>query len=128
MVMQVTKGVKVCVETFYQEKYSNPVRNEHMFAYRITIENEGEHPIKLLNRQWYIFDATGEYREVSGEGVVGKQPVINPLDHYQYVSGCNLNSEMGRMYGYYEMQRLTDGKLFVVSIPEFEMIAPQKLN
>jgi ApaG protein len=99
-----------------------------MFAYRITIENESEYAIKLLRRHWFIFDSVGEHKEVEGDGVVGKQPVIQPGEHHQYVSGCNLKSEMGTMRGTYQMQRLADGKLFDVVIPEFTLITPEKLN
>jgi ApaG protein len=128
MVTEITKGVKVCVETFYQNEYSNPLNNEFMFAYRVTIENSGEHTIKLISRHWHIFDSIGDYREVEGDGVVGQQPTLEPGASHQYVSGCNLRSEIGRMYGTYEMQRIDDGKLFEVAIPEFQLYAPPKLN
>ena len=72
------------------------MNGEYMFAYRITIENHNHFTVKLLRRQWYIFDSNGEYREVEGEGVVGVQPVLKPGENYQYVSGCNLRTEMGK--------------------------------
>ncbi|MDX2002262.1 MAG: Co2+/Mg2+ efflux protein ApaG [Chitinophagales bacterium] len=128
MVTEITQGIKVCVEAFYQDEYSNPLNNEFMFAYRVTIENASEHTIKLVSRHWYIFDSVGDYREVEGEGVVGQQPVLAPGTSYQYVSGCNLRSEIGRMYGTYEMQRMDNGKLFNVAIPEFHLYAPAKMN
>lgn len=128
MVTEITQGIKVCVETFYQHDYSNPLNNEFMFAYRVTIENYSEHAIKLIGRHWYIFDSIGDFREVEGEGVVGQQPVIEQGASYQYVSGCNLRSEIGRMHGIYEMQRMNDGKLFEVTIPEFQLYAAPKMN
>lgn len=131
MVTEITQGIKVSVETFYQEDYSNPIGKEYIFAYRVTIENSGEHAVKLLSRHWYIYDsadAPGVYREVEGEGVVGHQPTLLAEDTYQYVSGCNLKSEFGRMFGTYRMQRIEDGKLFDVLIPEFELEATPKLN
>ncbi|MFM7769296.1 MAG: Co2+/Mg2+ efflux protein ApaG, partial [Bacteroidota bacterium] len=48
MISRVTEGVKVSVESFYQPDYSNPLTNEFMFAYRITIENGNAYPVKLL--------------------------------------------------------------------------------
>ncbi len=128
MISEVTHGIKVIVETFYHREHSDVRINQFMFAYRITIENESEYAIKLLRRHWFIFDSVGEHKEVEGEGVVGKQPVIQPGGHHQYVSGCNLKSEMGTMRGTYQMQRLADGKLFDVVIPEFTLITPEKLN
>jgi len=93
----ITKGMEVTVEIFYQLEYSQPHQHEHMFAYRITLENHNPFTVQLMSRQWYIFDSTGEYREVEGEGVVGQQPIIKPGETFQYVSGCNLKSEMGKM-------------------------------
>ncbi len=128
MVSKVTEGVKVSVESFYQPDYSNPVNGEYMFAYRVTIENNNTYPVKLLRRHWYIFDSNAAQREVEGEGVVGVQPQINPGDQYQYISGCNLRTEMGKMHGTYLMQNLTDKQDFEVNIPVFHMVVPFKMN
>ena len=84
--------------------------------------------VKLLRRHWYIFDSCGITREVEGEGVVGLQPVIEPGKSHQYVSGSHLKTEMGRMHGTYLMERMVDGKQFYVNIPEFQLVAPFKLN
>jgi ApaG protein len=104
MVSKISEGVKISVETFYQPDYSNPETNEYMFAYRITIENNNTFPIQLLRRHWYIFDSDCNHREVEGEGVIGIQPQIVPGEKYQYVSGCNLRTEMGKMHGTYFME------------------------
>jgi ApaG protein len=128
MVSKVTEGVKVSVESFYQPDYSNPVNNEYMFAYRITIENKNDYPVKLLRRHWFIFDSNASHREVEGEGVVGVQPQINAGEQYQYISGCNLKTEMGKMYGTYLMEDIATKKQFSVNIPVFEMVVPFKMN
>ena len=125
---KISEGVQVSVETFYQQDYSNPVQSEYMFAYRITIENHNPFPVKLHSRRWHIFDSNGEYREVEGEGVIGIQPKINPSEKYQYVSGCNLKSEMGKMHGMYFMENTHNKQTFLINIPAFEMIVPSKLN
>ena len=128
MVSKISEGVTVSVETFYQPDYSNPANSEFMFAYRITIENNNAFPVRLLRRHWYIFDATGSTREVEGEGVIGIQPLINSGTHYQYISGCNLKTEMGKMSGTYYMENLHSKNFFEVKIPTFEMIVPFKNN
>ena len=43
-----------------------------MFAYTVTIRNEGSEPAKLLRRHWVITDADGKVQEVHGDGVVGE--------------------------------------------------------
>jgi len=128
MVSLISEGVEVSVETFYQQDYSNPMQSEYMFAYRISIENHNAFPVKLHRRHWHIFDSNGSYRDVEGEGVVGVQPVLSPGEKYQYVSGCNLKTEMGRMHGTYQMENLNSKQLFDVNIPAFEMFVPFKNN
>lgn len=128
MVSKLTEGVKVSVESFYQPDYSNPVNGEYMFAYRVTIENSNGFPVKLLRRHWFIFDSNASHREVEGEGVVGVQPQINAGEQYQYISGCNLKTELGKMYGTYLMEDIATKKQFSVNIPVFEMVVPFKMN
>jgi len=128
MVQQVTEGVSIMVETFYQPAQSNPLNSEYLFAYRITIENLTVYPVKLISRHWHILDSNGTHREVEGDGVVGEQPVIAPGDNYQYTSGVNLHSEIGKMYGTYLMENLFNKKKLTVNIPEFKLIAPAKMN
>jgi ApaG protein len=128
MVQQVTEGVSITVETFYQEAQSNPLSSEYLFAYRITIENLSTMPVRLLRRHWFIADSNGSLREVEGEGVVGQQPIIDPGASYQYVSAANLRSDMGKMYGTYQMENMYNRRLISVAIPEFQLIAPFKLN
>jgi ApaG protein len=128
MISAITHKIKVTVETFYQSDYSYPMSQHFMFAYRITITNNSQDPIQLLRRHWYIVDGVGQQREVEGEGVVGEQPVIQPGDKYEYISGCDLKTDIGKMYGTYLMENSNDGKLFHVIIPEFHMVSPMKLN
>ena len=66
--------------------------------------------------------------KLDGEGVVGQQPVLEPGQTHQYVSGCNLKSGIGKMVGTYLMERIVDGTTFMVNIPEFSMVAPMRLN
>ncbi|MNJ99972.1 CO2+/MG2+ efflux protein ApaG [compost metagenome] len=128
MVTAITQGIKISVDTIYQDEHSNPANGHFMFAYRIHIENLTDYEIQLMRRQWFIFDSNGVVREVEGEGVVGVQPVIGAGDSYSYVSGSNLKTDIGSMRGRYLMQRHLDGTEFMVDIPEFELIVPFRLN
>lgn len=128
MVSKISQGIKISVETYYQPDYSNPLNNEFMFAYKITIENHNNFTVKLLSRHWHIYDSNGSVKEVEGEGVVGVQPLINPAEQYQYISGCNLRTEIGKMHGTYLMENVNTKKTFTASIPSFYMAAPSKLN
>ena len=97
------------------------IRQEHCV-------HRGEHTVQLLRRHWHICDADGTLREVEGEGVVGQQPVLEPGEAHEYVSGCNLRTGIGKMYGTYQMARVLDGKQFDVRVPEFTMVVPFRLN
>ncbi|MEN9949685.1 MAG: hypothetical protein RLZZ557_2194 [Bacteroidota bacterium] len=128
MVSKITEGIRISVEQFYQPDYSNPLQQEFMFAYRVTIENNNSFPVQLLRRHWFIQDSNTEQREVEGEGVIGVQPVITPQSQYQYISGCNLKSEIGQMFGTYLMENVQTRERFKVKIPVFQMEAPSKRN
>ena len=84
--------------------------------------------MQLIKRHWDIFDSTTDKRMVDGIGVVGETPTLEPGEKYEYNSGCNLVSEMGYMKGYYTMKRIKDGSELEVSIPQFNLIVPAKLN
>jgi ApaG protein len=124
----ITQGIRVSVETMYQPAYSKPLHQEFVHAYRITIENLGGATVQLLRRHWYIWDSLGLWREVEGEGVVGAQPVLAPGQSHQYISGCPLRTEMGKMYGNFLMRRLDTEAEFQVKIPQFDLIVPFKYN
>ena len=128
MITEITHGVKVSVETSYQQEYSSPAQYHYVFTYKIRIENFSNYTVQLLRRHWFIYDANGVLREVEGEGVVGQQPILEPGQVHEYVSGCNLKTELGKMKGTYLMERVMDGDRFKVNIPEFVMAAPYKLN
>ena len=128
MVSEITQGVKVSVETTYQPEYSSPGQMHFVFTYQITIENNSSFTVHLLRRHWYIHDASTQPKEVVGEGVVGQQPVLEPGQKHTYVSGCNLKSGIGKMYGTFLMERVMDGRKFKVNIPTFTMVARFKLN
>jgi ApaG protein len=128
MVTEITQGVKVSVETEYQAAYSSPGQSHFVFTYKITIENAGDFTIQLKRRRWLIFDAGFLQQEVEGEGVVGQQPILEPGQVHQYVSGCNIKSGIGKMMGTYAMERMVDGTTMSVAIPPFVLMAPLRMN
>lgn len=128
MIEKISEGIRITVQTRYQPEFSNPANSEFMFAYKIFITNNNEFPIQLLSRHWHIFDSVGTHRDIAGDGVVGEQPVIQPGNTYHYTSGCNLNSEMGRMSGTYELINLFNNRDITALIPAFDLVADFKQN
>jgi ApaG protein len=123
MVIAITEGIKVIVETTYQAEFSSPHQHHFVFTYKVKIENNSSHTIQLLRRKWEIFDAGDKTKFVEGNGVVGQQPILEPGNIHEYVSGCNLKSGLGKMRGSYIMEKLFDGRLIEVKIPEFQLIS-----
>lgn len=128
MVQQVTKGIKISVETSFEGTFYKNYKMQFAFGYRITIENQSKDSVQLNSRHWEILDALNNIETVDGEGVIGKKPVLRPGESHTYNSGCLLTSPFGAMGGYYDMINFTTTKKFKVVIPTFKLSAPFALN
>jgi ApaG protein len=119
--------INIEVETNYLDDQSEPREQRYVFAYTITIRNEGEVPAKLLTRHWIITDANGRVQEVRGDGVVGEQPYLKPGQGFRYSSGAVLETPVGTMQGSYQMVG-DDGAKFEAAIPAFRLAIPGMLH
>ena len=128
MVQQVTKGIKISVETTFEGSFYRNYKIQYAFGYKVTIENQSKDSVQLQSRHWEILDALNNEETVDGEGVIGKKPVLKPGDSHTYNSGCLLTSPFGAMQGYYTMVNFTTTKQFQVSIPTFKLSAPFAIN
>lgn len=128
MVNQITKGIKISVETKFNGTSYRNNRLYYTFSYVIAIENKSEDTVKLTDRFWKIFDSLNNTEIVSGEGVVGQTPVLKPNDIYTYSSGCFLESNTGAMKGFYTMINLETYEQFKVIIPTFQLTTQTLLN
>ena len=128
MVTQITKGIKISVDTEFQGTYYKDTNLLYAFEYSISIENQSSDVVQLNSRHWVILDSLNNEEVVNGEGVIGKKPVLQPGTIHNYKSGCLLFSPFGAMYGYYRMINLNSTKRFNVIIPSFKLSAPFALN
>ncbi len=119
----VTQGVRVQVMAQYSPEQSQPSQNQWFFLYTVQISNEGVETVQLISRHWIITDADHHVKEVQGLGVVGKQPVLDPGESFQYTSGCPLSTPFGSMRGTYQMLK-PDGERFDVEIGPFALTEP----
>lgn len=124
----ITSGVQISVQTQFRPDLSDLSINQYFFNYRIEIVNHNSFAVQLITRDWFIFDSLSDASYVSGEGVVGEQPILKPGERYSYVSGCELNSEIGSMHGFYTFKNMLNGSVFQVDIPLFTLYYPGKLN
>ncbi|MEZ4814137.1 MAG: Co2+/Mg2+ efflux protein ApaG [Bdellovibrionota bacterium] len=115
-----TRGVKISVWPAFDEE--NTKRNNAIFVYSYTvkIENNGKDMVQLLNRHWIIRDAFGQVDEVKGPGVIGKQPILQPGENFEYTSFCPLKTPTGSMEGSFEMRDSLNQK-FEAAIGRFEL-------
>jgi ApaG protein len=118
-----TDGIRVRVQSQYLAEESSPRHDRYVFAYTITISNEGQRAAQLRTRHWIITDARGRIEEVRGDGVVGKQPRLMPGQAFQYTSSCALATPVGTMHGTYQMWR-DDGSSFDAVIAPFSLVQP----
>lgn len=116
-------NINIEVETRNIPEQTDAAKSRFVFAYTVTIRNDGEAPAKLFNRYWLITDANGKKTEVQGAGVVGEQPTIEPGKSYTYTSGCVLETEVGTMEGFYQMAE-EQNDLENVTIPVFRLAVP----
>ena len=120
---ETTLGITVEVSPTFLEDQSQPENNHYVWAYTIAVINDGDDTVQLTERAWEITDANGSVERVSGPGVVGEQPILNPGDSFSYTSGCPLKTPSGFMAGYYTMRRV-DGSEFAVKVPTFSLDLP----
>jgi ApaG protein len=123
----ITDGIRVTVKSTYVPEQSSPLSKRYVFAYTVRIQNEGREPAQLRTRHWIITDAAGKVEEVRGPGVVGHQPYLRPGEHFEYTSGCVLQTPRGEMRGTYQMYR-PDGSMFDATIAPFRLELPHSLN
>lgn len=128
MIEQITKGIKVSVETNFEGTFYKHYKVQFSFGYKITIENQSANAVQLDSRHWEIYDALNNIEVVKGEGVIGQKPILESGEVHTYKSGCTLISPLGAMKGFYKMINLNDGKSFPVTIPLFKLNAPMALN
>lgn len=121
------ESIKVEVKTRFLPDQSEEEENRYVFAYTITVHNEGRLPVQLLTRRWLITDAAGHKQEVAGDGVVGEQPTIRPGNYHRYSSFSVIETPVGTMEGSYGMVD-KEGQAFDATIPVFRLAVPGIVN
>lgn len=121
------KTIKVIAKSYYLYEHSKPEDGRFGFGYTITISNQSDSAVQLLDRHWIITDGLGRKQEVKGLGVIGQQPFIQPGESYEYSSFCPLTTPYGYMEGSYGMID-QQGNHFRAEIPMFVLGTPVARN
>jgi ApaG protein len=122
MVQQVTNGIKISVSSNFEGTSYRNYRLYYAFSYQVTIENQSNETVQLLERHWKIFDSLNKTEIVEGSGVIGKKPILKPSQLHTYQSNCFLTSPIGAMNGFYNMVSFSTTKTFKVYIPTFQLM------
>jgi len=128
MVQQVTNGIKISVISNFEGTSYRNYRLYYAFSYQVTIENQSNDTVQLLDRYWKIFDSLNNTEIVEGSGVIGKKPILKPSQTHTYKSSCFLTSPIGAMKGYYNMVNFSTSKAFKVYIPTFQLMVSSIYN
>ena len=115
-------SVRISAVPHFIEAQSKPAQGLFTFAYTITVTNEGTVGVQLIARHWDIEDATGQIETVDGLGVVGKQPLLQPGESFEYTSGAQLRTSAGMMSGFFFFVAV-DGTRFETTVPPFVLQA-----
>ncbi len=126
MYVETTEDIEVTVKPFYVPEQSDPKEPFFLFGYTVTIANRGVSKVQLLTRHWIITDGSAKVEEVRGDGVVGKQPVLEPGETFEYTSACPLRTPTGNMRGSYLM--VIGERRFSARIPLFFLRHPDTFH
>ena len=69
--------------SFYLEDQSQP-DDGHFVGLSREDRDHGREPGQLPRRTWQITDARGRTQHVHGAGVVGEQPLLEPVESFEY--------------------------------------------
>ncbi len=118
-----TRSINVSVRPVYLDDQSSPADDHYVWAYHVTIENQGHERFQILARTWHIIDMKGVFQEVHGAGLVGQMPHLNSGDIFEYTSGASLRAPSGLMSGLYHAAT-HKGESFDIDIPAFSLDSP----
>lgn len=118
-----TRNIRITVQPQFIEDESSPLDDKYVWAYHVEIENLSDLTIQLKSRKWSITDADGITEEVSGEGIVGEQPTLEPGDAFEYTSAVALTTPSGIMTGTYHVVSEFD-ETFDLEVPPFSLDSP----
>jgi ApaG protein len=119
-----TGQITITAVPTYQGDVSVPEENHFVWTYEVVVHNNSADRIQLMSRRWLIIDANGFVTQVEGQGVVGKQPVIEAHASHQYASHVHLRTASGVMCGNYSLMLLKTKDKFDVEVPAFSLDIP----
>lgn len=123
-----SEGIRITVVPEYDLQHSNVEQAVYVYRYTIVIENTSNDTVQLMERYWLITDGFNRKEEVTGEGVVGKTPVLNPGERFEYSSYCPIATPLGEMEGFFKFDNKNSNTSFEARIAPFALRAKHLIN
>ena len=82
MVTQITKGIKISVDTFFQGTCYKESRLHYAFEYSISIENQSSEVVQLNTRHWVILDSLNNEEVVAIDGSMQDVLLTNVVEKF----------------------------------------------
>mmetsp|Transcript_8131 Transcript_8131/g.20485 ORF Transcript_8131/g.20485 Transcript_8131/m.20485 type:complete len:279 (+) Transcript_8131:122-958(+) len=118
--LSVNKDISVRVHSWHSPE---PSITLNVHEYEVTITNHSmRNTYKLLSRSWEIHHVTGKVETIRGDGVVGKQPVLQPGESHTYRSFTLLPCAVGTMKGQYTLINLKTGQECTARVAPFGLM------
>lgn len=129
MITCFTSGIKLSVESAFRDIIEEEGIKRYIFAYRLRLVNESGFTVALKRCHWYLAETLGKPRSMTGRPPYDEASrVLEPGDGMEYVARCDIGSDMGVMFGRYEVERCIDGETITLEIPRFDLLSPYRFN
>jgi ApaG protein len=115
------------VQVQFLPEQSQAPHGPFAFSYTVTIRNSGDVAAQLVARHWVITDAQGKTEEVRGLAVVGRQPLLQPGESFEYTSWTRIPTPQGTMRGTFFCMT-EDAHPFNAPVETFVLAQPQSLH
>jgi ApaG protein len=101
--------------------------DQKMWVYFIILTNFGTDSYKLISRKLLIKDGYKQIQEISGTGVVGLNPIIDPRSSFEYCSHIMVDSHEALLQISFVMQNLLTLQNIVIESKEIVLADFEKI-
>ncbi len=110
-----TDGITVSARSVLLD--SVPSAAKYLWGYYLCIENNSDHKIQLVGKDWNITDDKGNLYSDTSAGFKGELPELEPGEFFEFTSEAPLKSPCAVFYG--SCKILADGHQSEIKIPTF---------
>lgn len=102
------------------------LKNHFMWCYYLCIENNSNHKIQLVGKDWNITDDLGNRYSDTSAGFKGELPELEPGEYFEFTSEAPLKSANAVFYGSCKIKTEGQNQMKDIRIPTFSLSARSK--